>query len=75
MYANIRETTHISVISGFYDPRTAVIHYYKVDKDGNWKIYTLDSDGEYSNWAPLAAKPTKCLPITAFPREFLSWLG
>ena len=75
MHADIRETTHIFINSGFYDPRTAVIHYYKVDKDGNWKIYTLDSAGEYSNWAPLASKPARCIPITEFSKEFLSWLG
>ena len=75
LYANIREATHIAIVWGFYDPRKATIYYYKVDKDGNWTVYSLDSDTTYSYWVPLGSKPRKCFSITEFPQEFLSNLG
>ena len=73
--ANIRETTHISVVYGFYDPRKATVYHYKVDKDDNWKIYSLHPDGIYSYWVPLGSKPPKCFPVSEFPKDFLPHLG
>ena len=75
LYANIKETTHIAIVCGFYDPRQATVYYYKMDKDGNWTIYSLDSDGTYSYWVPLESKPRQCFPVTELPQDFLSNLG
>ena len=73
--ANIRETTHISVVYSFYDPRHATVYYYKVDKDDNWKIYSPHPDGIYSYWLPLESKPGKCFLVLELLKDFLSNLG
>ena len=72
LHANIREATHIEIVRSFYDPSKATIYYYKVDKDGNWAVYSFGSDGTYSYWVPLESKPRRCFSITELPQDFLS---